>query len=368
VVAAAVAVAVVAGVGIPVRMFSGSPAARVVPGKSSDLPAAPKPLYSYGGIGITSLPDGMRHTSDLTTRVSGNQVSLSTLSADPPGMTSDVGLLGPTTFISEYEASAGASPRFAWVTVMWKPPYKVTPDTVEERVSRTNALFSTSVQETPTTFDGMPAAWVTLARPVSDTVVDRPAFRESPPERRFTGALIWALPNGAALSVELAGPAPQDQAVAARIARGLVVGTQPPSPYAVDAATDTAVRAVFHDAFAAGVPAATWSAAVQDGPALVGLRAKVLARFPGLARTEAVDVSGMSTVEVGKPDQVEVGMTLSFTDATVHVPGQQPPAGRWDVGLPGYAVRTASGWRVTRATFCGLVAELGVPELSCPPA
>ncbi|ADP81189.1 hypothetical protein [Pseudofrankia inefficax] len=111
-------------------------------------------------------------------------------------------------------------------------------------------------------------------------------------------------------------------------------------------ATDAAVRAAFYDAFTAGVPSAQWANAAEDGPALIGLRGQINARFPGLARTEAVAVDGMSTLGGG---DVEVGMTLTFTDPSVPVPGGLTT--QFSAGMPGTAIRTTAGWQLSRVTY-----------------
>ncbi|CAI7979373.1 hypothetical protein FRAHR75_600026 [Frankia sp. Hr75.2] len=117
-----------------------------------------------------------------------------------------------------------------------------------------------------------------------------------------------------------------------------------------------------HDAFTAGVRDDRFAAAVQDGPALASLRAKVAARYPRFAATLSVQIDQMLVVA---PGTVSAGLWVSFTDPTV--PPQALLAARSPSGAFGEAVLTPAGWQVTRAAYCDLVMGLGTPDLRCPP-
>ncbi|ADP81728.1 hypothetical protein [Pseudofrankia inefficax] len=191
-------------------------------------------------------------------------------------------------------------------------------------------------------------------------------------------ALVVAVALGVGLPVSLAtgrgGAAPAVAARSGPWADGTTVGAQPPGvPWSAgpvantlappDEATAAAVRAVFHTVFTHGTTAAAFAAATEDGPALTATRAKVLARFPRLADTIEVTVGSLIPMS---PDHVIANLTMSFTDPTI--PALIGTTSRYDYSTSASAVRTATGWKVSRDSYCSSISALGAPDLTCPPA
>jgi hypothetical protein len=93
------------------------------------------------------------------------------------------------------------------------------------------------------------------------------------------------------------------------------------------------------------------AAAIEDGENLASSVRESSQRTPGSADMDIfVDYTRFLT-----EDEAEVHFTLVFPTGS--------PVPQWqDVG---YAVLTSDGWKVARATWCALVARVGV---HCPPA
>ena len=93
------------------------------------------------------------------------------------------------------------------------------------------------------------------------------------------------------------------------------------------------------------------AAAIEDGENLASSVRESSHRTPGSADMDVfVDYTRFLT-----EDEAEVHFTLVFATGV--------PVPQWqDVG---YAVLTSDGWKVARATWCALVARVGV---LCPPA
>jgi hypothetical protein len=196
-------------------------------------------------------------------------------------------------------------------------------------------------------------------------------------------AFVVAVALGVGLPVSLAtGRATSGGATPAVAARSepsageIVVGPRPPAPAVTwsagpvartqappDEATVAAVRAVFHTVFTHGTTAAQFAAATEDGPALTATRAKVLARFPQLGDTIEVTVDGLTPMG---PDHLSANLTLSFTDPTV--PSLLGNTGPYNFSTTATAVLTATGWKVSRDSYCSTVSALGVTDLTCPAA
>ena len=159
------------------------------------------------------------------------------------------------------------------------------------------------------------------------------------------------------------GPVPLAAGAGLAVERQPLTGTpasQPPQD--PDAATAAAVTAAIRDAYTHNVPADRFAAAVQDGPALTDVHARVLAHFPRLGSTIEVKVDDLRLLG---PDTVSAAITLTFTDPTAPVPA--PMNSYSSYGTSAQAVLTPGGWRLSRDSYCGTIALLGVPDLTCPP-
>lgn len=379
--ATAVAVLVAAGVAVPLRLLSAGPASTVL-SATGPSPPAPMTPYTYGGVTVGWLPTGMTHRGDTAAAVQAapgrhapNDLPFAVggLGGDMPWLTQEADLFGPFTYISQFAApdattpasadqpgatgsAAGlAPPALLWVTATWDPsaPRDISAISAQLAGKYLTTTLIGRVEATTTTVADQPAL---LVRTDSNTAQRRP-----PADHRYRAALMWRAPDGTQLAVEATGPSPLDPAVLARVATGLTLVGQPAPPAAPDEATTAAILAAFHDAFAPGVPDDRWAAAVQDGPTLASLRKEVQNRYPPLS----VQVDELLVMAA---DTVSVGLTYSFTEPTVILPGRPVSSSR---GASGEAVRTAAGWQVSRGTYCTVAivsppTQDSVPDLRCP--
>jgi len=87
-------------------------------------------------------------------------------------------------------------------------------------------------------------------------------------------------------------------------------------------------------------------------------------RRAGFATTLTVRVDQLAAFD---KDKVNVALTFTFTDPTLPMPRSDDGVTRqtgesWDV------VRTATGWQVSRYSYCQILASLGLPyglRLAC---
>jgi len=339
-------------------------------------------IHSHGGFSIGWLPAGLRLREDSSS--STGDGSLWEGWSDTPFLTwsRTYMLIAPTAFMSQFTTpqddaayraghappapppsayATDPSPASVWVSVTWHPDTVITPATLATLVESANAVPN--------------QLHVDLAQ---DTVGDRPAvlltaegthrFYDLEPDRDYSSALIWTNRDGAALSVETAGPSPVDAAVLHRIADSLTLDhmvtvpryTPPAYPPALpDAATTAAVTTAVTDAFNPGTPAQRWTTAVQDGPALLAVSQGVAQQFPQLAATIAVKIVDLTQVA---PGTVKVHLRMSFTD-----PSAVPGVDTSDLVREVTVIRTAIGWQLSRASYCDQVVNLHVPGLNCKP-
>ncbi|OHV46814.1 hypothetical protein BBK14_00620 [Parafrankia soli] len=366
---AGLVILVAVGIATSPRLLGGGSAATVV--ASTDPLEATPPMsrtpHPHGGFTVGWLPTRMTHRGDLAARVYASPGSdapnnlafaIDGLGGDFPSLTEAAGFFGPFTYISQFAlpgatdpaavAESGStapaapaagliSPALVWVTVTWDP---YTAPNAAAQLSDGNLLGQVgAVDVTQTTVAGQPA------------------------DHRYRAALLWTAPDGALVAVEGAGPGPVDPAVVARVAEGLTLVGQPPPPVPPDETTAEAIRTAFHDAFTAGVRDDRFAAAVQDGPALASLRAKVAARYPRFAATLSVQIDQMLVVA---PGTVSAGLWVSFTDPTVPpqaLPGGTQPLGRLRrggahpgglAGHPGRVLRPGHGSRESRPALPAL--------------
>ncbi|MBL7498602.1 hypothetical protein I6A84_03385 [Frankia sp. CNm7] len=385
---AGLVVLVAAGVAIPTRLLGDGSATVVAATDPSEAdPPMSMPLYAHGGFTVGWLPAGMTHRGDLAARVYASAGSnapnnlafaIDGLGDDFPLLTQAAGFFGPFSYISQFAlpgatdpatlarsgstalvtpAAGLASPALIWVTVTWDP---YAPPNAAAQLSSDNHYPLDQVGTVDVAETIVASRPAVLARADSNTASD-PARRPTPADHRYRAALLWTAPDGTLVTVEAAGPSPVDPAVIARVAEGIELVGQPAPPAPPDETTADAVRAAFHDAFAAGVPDDQFAAAVQDGPALASLRDKVAARYPRFAATLSVRVDQMLVVA---PGTVSAGLWVSFTDPTVSP--RALLAARNPTDAFGEAVLTPAGWQVTRAAYCDLIMGLGTPDLRCP--
>jgi hypothetical protein len=374
--------AVAAAVVIPVGLLTGGGPSTGPATGAAQAGVATRPLHSYGGMSIDWLPAGSTRQDDGAAVGNGNGFAIG---GSIPDLTLRQNLINGTSFYSAFiagtidnavpivvsstpptttpspvAASALATPPEIWVTVTWKPT---------RTWSNVVAYPADGVgpnTASRTTVDGLPATlWVVSPKRMNGGY-----------SNGYGALLTWQTRSGAEVTVESSSIGAQlDPAVLHQVADGVVLGTEPPvasDPYllgptppgptvAPGSDVDTAVRAIVHAVFTAGTPDAQWAAALQDGQALVAVRHKVEARFPQLGHTAAVKVNDLYQVN---PTTVQVEATLSFTDPTI--PTLLNHNFPYTYGITGTAVRTSTGWQLTRATYCDPISALGVPAIDCP--
>lgn len=370
---AALVLLIVAGVGVPVGLHVGTG------GGGNDRVVAARPaVTTRGGFTLTWLPDGLAHTGDLAAAASGEH-GFSWGLVDGAGrplppeqaaripftqLSGVVTSADPTKVGSVFTAAGGrANPSSATVTVTWQPTTVTNINTMRDRVTSRTVPGYGLVDVTADVVGGRPA--LVLRHDTAAGSGGASAGSPVPAAERYQLALVWVDATGVVLTVDLAGPTPPEVAVAHRIADGVVLGKMPPlvgytppgaAPVPVDAATAAAVTTAIETVFTAGTPDDRWAAALQQGPRLLAVRAKVAQLFPGLSTSLKPTVDTLTRVDA---NTVQASVALAFSDPNVSTLAK-PAELRFGVTV----VRSGAGWQVTRSSYCANVDQLQVSALS----
>jgi hypothetical protein len=306
----------------PTAAAATAPGPTAVPTATRPTPAAGTSGPVIGGLTVTWLPTGMEPLETSVRTVDDR--------------------LGAVAYYGSFHAMVGGRSSFVSLTAEWGPARGLDDVEAALRAVQPSRTFS------QTTVRGHPALFSNLA--------DKEEF-----------GLYWVERDG--LLIDLVGGTPATVADLRRVADGLVVGDGPPT---VNPAVEAAVRSAAAQVFTAGVPAATALAAVDTadtagtvagGDSLIVAREQYLLEHPGLARTLAVTVR---TVAPRDENHVDIALVVSFTDPSVWLPPSDLSTAQGQprsINIGGEAVRTPSGWKLTRDIYCMRVYRFCDPVL-----
>ncbi|MBL7492218.1 hypothetical protein I6A60_35340 [Frankia sp. AgB1.9] len=376
-------------IGVPLGLLATTRGdTRASPAAAVSTSAAPSAVASYGGVTATWLPAGVTHTVDNTVvpdpSAQPGEFRLSRRDVTTPALTIQGLRFAPGIFLSQFTGARPpatpppttttphpssrppAGPDLLWITVSWEPPDGTGLADLTDAMKNPfgSNQFGGRITTSTRTVNGRPAIFATI---------DDPGLRGWLPSEgtyNHDALLAWATPSGALLTVESATATPTDLAALQRVADGLVLGTRPPNPTtpaAPDATTATAALDAVHDAFAVGVSADRFAAAVQGGDALTATHTALLADNPQFGPAPEPPTNAVAwRIEQIDPDTVSAAFNLAYDD--LHIPGDSSnPANLSHYAGNAIIVRTSTGWQVSRDTFCDTASSMGI-EPDCPPA